>query len=216
MKRIVTDFYALGALTLALCLVAGPAHATAPSECQTASNTRFYDLGVYKGVSMVDQAWASLDDPKCDYENLLDFVDIVTAAFDAAAPTSAASDLVLCHYTGSYDGAVNRAAELVAECTDSCTLNGQMVGEMAAIFYCELSIALGGLGVDEWLVGGEVPPCGDLFVAACEETFNSSTQSYPSAEDPQCLQYTPYGYPPYDDVVYDQARNNQCLYDLVL
>jgi hypothetical protein len=213
MKKI-ADFRALGTLALSLCL-AGVAHAEPPSECNDdGRNERFYDLGVYKGVSLVNQAWASLEPDQCNHDKLLDFVGIVSAAFEAGAPAPDSPLAVYCHYTGSYVGAIERANEMANTCVEDCQLNGYMIGEMAAIFYCQLSIALGGLGLDDWVVEGDLTPCGEEFVAGCQDRFVELTQVYPSATDPRCLPYTPYYEPPYDENVYNTTKNNQCIYEL--
>lgn len=215
MKKTLFDFIAVGALTLTLGLVARPAIAAdPPAECASGRNLRFFDLGVMKGISLVDQAWASLEEPQCDDNRVLDFIDIVQAAIEAGAPAAGSPDMVLCHYAGTFGGALEEANELVNQCADECITNGYMIGEMAATFYCELSIALDGLGMDEWIPVCHLSPCGEMFTGACQEAFDALTQVYPSESDALCLPYTTFYDPPYDSDVYDTARHNQCIYEL--
>jgi hypothetical protein len=203
-------------LLLTVC-ASGEALATIPSECNDDGGLeRFYNLGVVKGQSLVNQAWDGLGEPTCDNDLLWYFPGIVIEAFEAGAPGPDSPIEVYCHYVGSYVGAIERVDELLGvgcNCMHSY-LEGDMIGEMAAIFYCELSIALGGLGLDEWLVQGELSYCGEEFVEACEERFDDLTQSYPSAVDPQCLPYTPYYDPPDYEEVWEQTQHNQCIYSI--
>jgi hypothetical protein len=228
-------FFASALLLLSLG-VSGVAFAQeVPVACETSRNERFYNLGVKKGRSLVNRAYDSLalepGETLCDcYE---DFQEKVVRAFEAAAPPPSSPRSVLCHYAGSFEGAITRVDELAVEflefvegntvdgvewagepnsirCLIDCYVQGLFIGEMAATFYCDLSIALGGLGLDEWLVGGRITFCGMLFVYGCHRMFNYLTPRYPSEEDPQCLPYTQ---SPYLEV-YAQTRHNQCLYEI--
>jgi hypothetical protein len=216
MKKI-ADFCVLGTLALSLCL-AGVANAVEPpDECVGGRNETFFDLGVVKSISLVNQAWASLGDDQCRSDKLAEFVEIVIAAFEAAGPDpdSVVPETVLCHWAGSYAGSVERASFLVNQCSGTCCYEGNMIGEMAAIFYCNLSIALGGIGHDQWLVDVNITLCGEEFVRCCEKEFDRLTPIYPSEGDPQCLPYTqsPFSYPP-DAGVYEETRHNQCVYEV--
>jgi hypothetical protein len=228
MKRI-TDFCVLGALTLSLCL-AGVANAAPnpPAECDGGRNERFFRFGYIKGASLVNQAWAGLGGDPCRSEELATFVDNVMAAFTAGAPPSDAPTTVLCHYAGSYQGAGERASELVRQCVGECCTEGELIGEMAAVFYCELSIQLDGLGLDDWLVELDTTLCSEEFTECCQRLFDDVTVAYPSPGDSQCEPYRasdpPDDCPPYVpeavnmqceeyDEVYCQARHNQCVYE---
>jgi hypothetical protein len=238
-------FFASAVLSLSLGLP-GVAFAEVPAACDSDRDKRFYDLGVFKGRSLVDQAYASLelepDETLCDCFE--DFHEAVVRAFEAAAPPVDSPRSVLCHYAGSYEGAIARVDELTVDavehtdelavdavehtdeltvdaveradelsgirCLIECYVLGRFIGEMAATFYCDLSIALGGLGLDEWLVEGSITFCGVLFVYGCHRMFDYLTPRYPSVDDPQCLPYTQ---APYLEV-YAQARHNQCIYDI--
>jgi hypothetical protein len=220
MKKI-ADYCVLGTLTLSLCLAGVANAAEAPAECIGGRNEMFFNLGVSKGVSLVNMAWASLGetlDERCRSDTLAEFIEIVITAFEAARPdpNSVAPQTVLCHWAGSYAGSVERASYLVNQCEGACCDEGQMIGEMATVFYCGMSIQLGGLGHDEWLVDVNITLCGDEFTRCCEEEFDRLTPIYPSEVDPQCLEFTqpPYSDPP--DGVYEEARHNQCVYEVEL
>jgi hypothetical protein len=215
MKKI-ADFCVLGTLTLSLCLAGVANAAVPPEECLDARDLRFFNLGVFKGVSLVNQAWASLGDDPCRADNVESFVAVVIAAFEAGTPASGSPETVWCHWLGSYLGSAERADELfdTAQCAGMCCDEGRMIGEMAATFYCELSIEFGGLGLDQWLVAAELTYCAENFVACCEEEFVNVTMAYPSQNDPQCLAYTPFDNPPYSEEVYNQTKHNQCIYEI--
>lgn len=215
--------------------LSGVAFADLPKACAKDSRAeRFYDLGVLKGRSLVDQSYYKSVDLESS-ETLCDcfetFQDIVINAFEAAAPPQDSPLTVLCHYAGSYEGAIERVAELTVDLVDQtidpsvdageqitqrsgfqclldCYVLGRFVGDVAATFYCDLSIALGGLALDEWLVGGRITFCSVLFEYGCHRMFDYLTPRYPSVEDPQCLPYTQ---SPYLEV-YSQVRHNQCIY----
>jgi hypothetical protein len=225
----ISNFCVLGTLTLSLCLGGAANAAEPPEECEGGRKERFFKFGYLKGVSLVDQAWAGSGDDPCRSEELEDFVDEVIASFGAGAPPSNSPETALCYYAGSYAGVGDRAFSVLDECCMECCLMGNMIGEMAAIFYCELSLQLGGLGLDEWLIELDVALCGDAFTECCEAMFDEISAAFPSAEDPQCLPYTPSNpdddCPPYTpaaidmkrggeyDEVYCQARHNQCVYE---
>jgi hypothetical protein len=239
-------FYLYTVVLLSLGLP-GTAFAEVPAACDDDDREeRFFDLGILKGRSLVDQAYNSLalesDASLCDcFET---FQEIVMKAFEAAAPPPDSPLSVLCHYAGSYEGAVARVDELIVDvvarddeptedavpqttrlspdavtlttersslqCLIECYTLGRFFGEMAATFYCDLSIALGGLALDEWLVEGRTTFCSVLFEYGCHRMFDYLTPRYPSQDDPQCLPYTR---PPYLEV-YAQVRHNQCIYNV--
>jgi hypothetical protein len=215
MKRI-ANFYVLGALAMSLFLAGVANAANPPSECVGGRKEMFFNMGVIKGASLVSQTWNGLGDDPCRADAVDEFVDIVTDAFQAGAPPAGSPDTVLCHYAGTFAGALEKANELVNTCTELCCAEGEMIGEMAAIFYCLLSIDADGLGLDEWLVDIDMTLCGDLFSECCEERFAEYTQVYPSEDEPLCLPYTTYYDPPYDSDVYEQAQKNQCVYAVEL
>jgi hypothetical protein len=230
------EFYVCAVLLLSLVLP-GVAFAEVPAACDDDGyNERFYNLGGIKGRSLVDQAYDSLalepDETLCDCFEA--FQETVIMAFEAVAPPPDSPHSVLCHYAGSYEGAIARVDELTVDvveqssdlkkanavafayerssigCLIECYVLGRFIGEMAATFYCDLSIALDGLGLAEWLVEGRTTFCGVLFGFGCRGMFDYLTPRYPSEEDPQCLPYTQ---PPYLEV-YAQARHNRCIYDI--
>lgn len=226
-----TDLFPAAAVVLSV-FAAVSAHAEPPEECAgNAVDERFYNLGYVKGVSLVDQAWDGLGPNPCECDPYY-FADIVAAAFAAGTPAPGSPHAVWCHWAGSYQGAIERANELLYVPDDTatssddklafstygfrcplfdCYFDGYLIGEMAATFYCELSIAFGGLGLDEWLVRGSFSFCGLFFTYGCDRSFDYHTSVYPEdGGDQQCLPYT---VEPFLEV-YAQTRYNQCLYDI--
>ncbi len=200
----------------AMAVVIGSLFATAeasaqlvvPDACSAPRNARLLALGERKGASLARQAFASTDiASSCD--NVDAFADIVIDIVDGLT-VAAPSDAALCHFVGTVNGLLAQVEDIQTQCAEDCFLDGDFIGEIAGLLYCELSIALGGLGLDVTFVPGPVGLCGENFEAACFETFESTTTG-----DPLCEPFTPLDPPADPDFteVWEQTRNNQCLFN---
>jgi hypothetical protein len=81
--------------------------------------------------------------------------------------------------------------------------DGRAVGEVAAALYCDLSIALGGLGVDELLEPAAADACSRTFESACRSAFDRAARGIPN-----CRQFTRAEF----REAYEVARFNQCVF----
>ncbi len=136
---------------------------------------------------------------------------MVTTAIQRSVPTTAPTPYLQCRFAGMVAGMESQVGGLFNSCADACFLEGQFVGEIAAIAYCELSILLRGLGLDELLIRGPVATCGFTFEVGCDANLETTALNY-SNPFGRCL---PYVRAPFAQV-FDQARNNQCAYDPLL
>ncbi len=94
-----------------------------------------------------------------------------------------------------------------------CKSDGRFVGETAAALFCDLSIALGGLGEDDLLIPGPESTCSRAFESACQHAFDRSIVDYAaSVGDPSadCTAFTQGAF----KSAFEIARYNQCLFSI--
>lgn len=175
-----------------------------PPACAASRDTLAFNAGYTAGKSLVRQAWARLN--SCDKIDQLEAA--VKTAIQRSVPTTSPTQYLQCRFSGMVSGMEAQVNGLFGTCADACFLEGQFVGEIAAIAYCELSILLGGLGLDELLIRGPVETCGLTFEVGCDANFETTALNY-SNPFGQCL---PFVRAPFEEVFF-QAQNNQCAYD---
>ena len=180
---------------------------TIPTECQGRAESRAYRGGVAAGGSLVRQAWNGL---KSDCDRVEEFEDIVTNALGRYSPAADISLSSLCRFTGVVDGILDQLDTTFLACTDSCFLEGSFAGEISAIAYCELSIALGGLTTADAFIRGPVKVCGLSFEIGCDTSFSTTCGSYVNATG-ECAPFTVDTF----YAVFSEAQNNQCAYNPV-
>jgi hypothetical protein len=198
---------AMGALALVAALAASEradAAGQVPPSCQGGIAERSYEMGLRLGGMLVSSAWARVSD--CD--QLEYFLDIVADNVGRLTLQPGASAAMACRYAGTVDGVYDALDDLYGTCSDQCFLEGSFAGEISAQVYCELSIALGGLGLADDFMRGPVQTCGLNFEVGCDATFIGVSLSYVNALG-SCAPYTQGEYFP----VWDQARHNQCIYE---
>jgi hypothetical protein len=199
----------LTALTLCACFALAPSPAAAdtpdtPALCDTAREVRFFVLGVRKGRNLAESAIARATDPAdvCDDLDAIDDLrEIIAAIVDDIDVPVGASEPTQCHVLGQIAGLLAEITELQDECGDLCIADGQLIGEISAFLYCELSIALGGLELTELFERLATDACGVRFQVACDTKFEQVATG-----DPECLPFTEGAFGP----VYLEAQNNQC------
>jgi hypothetical protein len=194
-------------LLVAMTIAAAPEEAHAgdvPPSCQGGFQERSYNTGHRLGKTIVASAWAQVND--CD--QLEYFLDVVADNISRLTLPAGASSSLACRYTGTADGVFDALDELYGSCSDQCFLEGSFAGEISAQVYCELSIALGGLGLVDDFIRGPVQTCGLNFEVGCDATFIGVSRVYSNAFG-SCLPYTEGAYFP----VWHQARQNQCIYE---
>lgn len=112
------------------------------------------------------------------------------------------------HHDGRGHGGECRQDE-VRECRD----DGRFTGQVTATTYCELSIAFGGLGVDDLLVPGPESRCSRAFEEACGKAFDEVAQNYQKVSGDPSADCTPFTTGEFREA-YEVARFNQCLFSL--
>jgi hypothetical protein len=148
-----------------------PSTLTAPAEC-IGRNATSYLAGVGQGVSTVDQIWES-DSVNQDPDNWEILVDHVTDTIPTTVATVyelAWNQYLKCRTQGLLEGAVCRMNEL--DPIPGCQMDGVDWGKMSSAIYCQLSMALGGLGDDPpWFIRTPPGMCGTGFQTYCEDVF---------------------------------------------
>jgi hypothetical protein len=86
----------------------------------------------------------------------------------------------------------------------ACRDDGRFAGELAAAAYCELSITLGGLDVEDMLAPGPESRCSRKYEEACQRLFDEV------ARQGDCRPFTTGEF----QEAYEVARFNACLFSL--
>lgn len=179
-----------------------------PPRCQESNFTiHGYQSGVAMGRSLVQRAWGSVND--CDQLEL--FTDIVVANVQRYRLASD-STYTICRHTGMLDGVFQELDAVWMTCDGQCCQEGQVIGELAAELYCQLSIILDGLAEPGDFVRRPVFMCGVIFETCCDANFIGTSLSYEglnlAGELVQCSAYTQ---DPYFEI-WDGTRDIQCTY----
>ena len=184
------------------------AHAQAvpvvPPGC-TGRSVRFYQRGIEQGRGLVRAAWVGVGQ---DFDMLDQFQNVIIENIERLTLPAGASDALICRYTGTVDGVYDELDALYEEVANQCFMDGEMIGEMAAEVYCELSLALGGLASADRFLRGPVYTCGVNFEIACDSKFMGESRAFTNALG-ACLPYTQGTF----RQVWDDTRNNQCIYE---
>ena len=142
-----------------------------PPEC-TGRNLVGYRAGLGQGTSLVDQIWESNtvgEDPN-KWSIVIDRVTDTIPATVAAVKESTWGQYLQCRTQGLLDASVCRLNEI--DPIPGCQLDGVDWGKMSAALYCELSVALNGLGdVSPWFVRPPPGMCADGFQTYCEDVY---------------------------------------------
>jgi hypothetical protein len=172
------------------------------------AKARAYNAGALSGGNLVSMMWSALRED-CDRIELLESIAVSNLQrFNWSGDD--VSEVVACRFAGYANGILAKIDELYRYCEKMCYLEGQMIGEIAAVAYCELSLAFDGLVVPDGLIRAPVQICGLQFEFACDSTFIDITFSYANPLG-VCIIYA---FDSYFDV-WNQTRNNQCAYYIV-
>jgi hypothetical protein len=178
------------------------AQVSGPPGCTARRDHSGYVAGLAQGRALVRQSFALIND--CD--EIERFSDMVIANVSRLTLPKRASAYLACRYGGTVDGVYEAIDEIFASCGDTCFAEGVAFGEIAGNAYCTLSIALGGLSTADAFTRGPVLLCGAQFETGCDSSFMGTTFDFGRGA---CLPFT---VAPFDDV-WDQFRNNQCIYE---
>jgi hypothetical protein len=175
-----------------------------PVACNTKTfNRNAYLAGFHSGQLLVSQAWDRIND--CD--KIETFDNIVISSVDSLTLPLNPSLYVTCRYTGIIDGVLQQLADMDGSCTNQCFADGTVIGQISAQAYCDLSIALGGLGDLFAFMRAPVQVCGFSFQLGCDSTFIGFAATYLNMGQ-ACSIYTVSPF----DIVFDNTRNFQCAY----
>ena len=177
-----------------------------PASCTGGYEEIAYNAGWTSGSNLVAMAWAMVND--CSRIEYFEYV--IKSNIDRLTVPPWASPDVACRYAGYVNGTMHAIYDIYQECEIRCYNDGTIIGEFSAKMYCDLSLAFNGLSLDDDFIRAPVQLCGYNFEFACDFTFMYVTFTYSNA-----LGFCePYTRDPYFEV-WDQARNNQCAYDII-
>lgn len=94
-----------------------------------------------------------------------------------------------------------------------CKADGKVVGQTAGALFCDLSIALGGIGEDELLFPGPESACSRAFEKACRHAFDRSIAEYAATIGDPSADCTVFAQGEFQRA-YEIARHNQCLFSV--
>jgi hypothetical protein len=174
-----------------------------PPACQDTQGRRGYSAGYLAGTSLTRQAWAGVKD--CD--RIEEFEGVILDTLDRLRPPTKPSTYFSCRYAGTVAGMIDQIDPLYKTCTDTCQEEGEIIGKVSAIAYCELAIALGGLPSADAFLRQPVLLCGFAFQTGCDAMFVSASTVYFNDQG-SCQPYTVNPFL----TVWSQVRTNQCAY----
>ncbi|HVK68648.1 MAG TPA: hypothetical protein VM694_29515 [Polyangium sp.] len=190
----------LGVFLVGLCFAGEALAVFPPARCRQPRERRAFDAGVRSGASLVESAWNAVND--CDQVER--FADLVMNNLDSIDIPRESSDYVLCRVAGIVQGAEEVVDHTWNRCDWECRKEGELMARIGGKLYCDLSISLGGLGLASDIIRLPVRTCGLAFQIGCDAEFIGYTQNYP-----MCGQFTRDPFTP----VWNQTRNNQCVYN---
>lgn len=195
-------------IALALCGLEGSALAQpdVPPGCQGQRERGRFESGRAPGRSAVREA---ASEARCEH---MDEVAerVLRRARRLRAPRGAGADRgALCQHAGNIAGTLEELHGIWAACGAQCCEEGELIAEITGQLYCDLSIALGGVGATDYLPRAPQASCGEAFQACCDARFQAFTQGYIDPEGASCRGYTEGAF----SSAWDQARSNQCSYD---
>lgn len=200
----------VGFIVAALCMTGllESAIAAPPPGCQDMRGERAYYLGFIKAENLIEQAFNGIGRDCMQVVEDTYFKDTVIDIFQNIGLYPNASSFVTCHFVGYKEGIASKLQEIQDECLEICVNDGEFIGTLVGQFYCELAIALGGMGMADYITEGDLTLCGEVMVEACESTFATETVAYTGILGDACLPYT-------GDEPWELAMHNQCVYNPV-
>jgi hypothetical protein len=192
---------------LCACFTSTASAQAVPALCNTTREVRQFLLGVRKGRNLAQQAIAAVEessdeDELCQDLEAIDLLqDIIQGTVDNIVIPPGASEAAVCHVQGQVAGLVAEVIDLQDTCVDTCVADGQFIGQVSALLYCDLSVALGGLELAELFERLATTVCGEAFEDACDAAFFATATTRAS-----CVPFT---IAPFT-AVFDEVQNNQC------
>lgn len=192
-----------GVLMVGLGLSSEAMAQSAPLGCRAPRDTRAFEAGLQSGRSLVQQAWNSVS--SCG--NLERFSTVVMETLQSVSLPPGSDDYVVCRTVGTLAGAVDQVDEIWGLCAIACCDEGELVGWIMGKLYCDLSIALGGVRLTNFLVQRPMGFCGATAQTCCRDEFQSVTPTYQGFYG-ACRPYTQGAF----RATWMQSRNSVCSY----
>jgi hypothetical protein len=193
-------------LTGVLIAGSGVAHGAPPAECQSSRDLRGYAAGFQVGTYIVDSACQlALDDPDRFEEVQEELLEVVSTVLGATLIFP--SQYAECRAVGTAHGIAAALESCQDDVGELCILDGWFWGALSSALYCELAVALDGLGSAGKLPRAPANFCGANFEATCDGTFAEQSKA-----DYQCRPYTKGAH----RFVFREAQHNMCAYEFDL
>jgi hypothetical protein len=173
-----------------------------PVECRERNNLMRVWINAYqRGQKAVDHAFRKV---RRDCERSDEFHAELIDRLEHWIPRGNGNRTPACIAHGLTSGVYAALAELEDDCFGICIRDGQAIGELSGSLYCQLSVALGGLGEID-LPTPEPPAslCDQRSQAACQGTFTNV-----SLAQSECLPFTEDDF----ETVFEQTRADQCAF----
>lgn len=116
---------------------------------------------------------------------------------------AAASQTTVCRYAGTIEGMLRRTDELYRQCGSECAQEGEVIGKVSAIAYCQTASSGGGFFDAKYLLQRPDDSCAAIFASSCGLTYDRVTRSYvndafdnpetPDVNEGKCILYTDEG-----------------------
>jgi hypothetical protein len=205
-----------------------PAAPVAPAACKTGRNLRGWQAGVSSGQTTVHRLWVQLGEDPAEFDELQALVVDTLSTTLSSYLTAGIVPYASCRAQGYLDGAVYRLRLLRPLV---CVLDGADWATITANFYCDLSVAFGGLPLGELYLRAPAGVCGDYFQTTCEDVYRNVASNgsdpldpelasflWSNGTDPASLPYGPacvaYTRSPHR-AVFDGYVHNDCSYEVV-
>jgi hypothetical protein len=195
-------------ISFLMTLISGNVYAyTVPLRCQDDFNVRPYNLGLEKGRLRVENEWYNVEQNCTAITATPDFKNAVMEIVNDLSIPPNSIDFVVCHVYGYMNGIADALREIDADCPLQCLMDGELVGKLAAMMYCELAIGFGGIPSSDFTTG-ILSVCSPVFTDDCESSFDDVTIDYSDVFGIECAPYT---LPPYE-IIMQTDKQNQCVF----
>lgn len=117
------------------------------------------------------------------------------------------------HGGGHHHGGRDRGRQCDDDEVRECRDEGRFTGRVTAAAYCQLSISLGGLGVDDLLAPGPESRCSRKYEDACRRAFDQAALEFAALSGDPAADCRPFTRGEFREA-YEVARFNQCLFSV--
>ncbi|UQA59533.1 hypothetical protein [Polyangium aurulentum] len=177
--------------------------ARAPAACRGDQEARAFNAGMAPGREIARAARAEARG--CG--DVARMAAAVTRGLRRQPLPRGAAPQALCRHAGMVEGVSAELGAIWEGCGAQCCERGELVAQIVGQLYCDVAIALGGVGVADYLPAELVHGCGAQFETCCDARLTDFARSHGGPEG-QCLPYTEGAFLE----GWTQARHNLCVY----